>query len=65
MIRIMYRAAFLTVVLATPPLAAATEDSDLPANLQEIVVTATRRQTKLLQTPISMTALGEQTPCDP
>jgi iron complex outermembrane recepter protein len=53
----MYRAAFLVVSLAIPPLAAAADDSDL----QEVVVTATRRQTKLLSTPISMTVLGEQT----
>ena len=53
----MYRAAILLAALAIPPLAAAAVDSDL----QEIVVTATRRQTKLLETPISMTALGEQT----
>jgi outer membrane receptor protein involved in Fe transport len=53
----MYRAAFLIVSLAIPALAAAADDPDL----QEVVVTATRRQTKLLETPISMTVLGEQT----
>ena len=51
------RAALLFVCLSTPTLALAADDPDL----QEIVVTATRRQTKLLDTPISMTALGEQT----
>jgi len=53
----MYRATVLLACLALPALAAATDDADL----QEIVVTATRRQTKLLETPISMTALAEPT----
>ena len=53
----MYRATFLIASLALPALACATDDADL----QEIVVTATRRQTRLLETPISMTVIGGPT----
>src|SRR5688500_17743276 len=51
----MKSAAFL-ICLAMPVVAAADDTS-----LHEVVVTASRRQTKLLETPISITALGEQT----
>src|SRR5689334_2951230 len=53
----MYRATLFIISFAIPAVAAAVDDSDL----QEVLVTATRRETKLLETPISMTAVGEET----
>jgi outer membrane receptor protein involved in Fe transport len=53
----MYRPSLLLACIALSPLAAAADEADL----KEIVVSATRRDTKLLETPISMTALGAET----
>ncbi len=50
----MYCPSLLLACVALSPLAVAADDADL----NEIVVSATRRDTKLLETPISMTALG-------
>jgi len=54
------RASLACLLAALPPgLCFGADSDDTP--LQEIVVTATRRDTKLLETPISMTVIGGET----
>ena len=47
--------------LCLPGVILAAADNDEPASLDEVVVTATRRDTRLLDTPISMTVIGADT----
>jgi outer membrane receptor protein involved in Fe transport len=53
----LMKSVVVSICVAMPLVAAAADDT----YLQEVVVTASRRQTKLLETPISITAIGEQT----
>jgi len=48
-------------VLCLPNAVRATVDNDETSSLDEVVVTATRRETRLLDTPISMTVIGSDT----
>jgi iron complex outermembrane receptor protein len=48
-------------VLSLSNLAPAQADTDTNASADEVVVTATRRETRLLDTPISMTVIGSDT----
>jgi outer membrane receptor protein involved in Fe transport len=48
-----------SIVLSVPPGSARAEDGD--STLESVVVTATKRETKLADTPISMTVIGPET----
>jgi iron complex outermembrane receptor protein len=53
--------AIAAAVLCLPGVILAAADNDEPLGLDEVVVTATRRETRLLDTPISMTVIGADT----
>ena len=51
----------LAIAVLCLPIAALAADNDDSASFDEVVVTATRRETRLLDTPISMTVIGAET----
>jgi len=52
-------AGMVAAVLSAGPATAAEDDEDKDQNLEEVVVTATRRETNVMETPLSIQAFGE------